>query len=135
MKFKNNREYPIKIVTSIGGGTLTYSIYGIQQANEYNIVITPVITSRIANKTITEVDKSLAPGKSVTVQAGHSGQRVTTYKEVWQNGTKLSSTVISNDVYNPMNTIIHVGPTPAPAPAPAATPAPNTTPTPQPTTP
>ena len=135
LKFKNNREYPIKIVTSIGGGTLTYSIYGIQQANEYNIVITPVITSRIANKTITEVDKSLAPGKSVTVQAGHSGQRVTTYKEVWQNGTKLSSTVISNDVYNPMNTIIHVGPTPAPAPAPAATPAPNTTPTPQPTTP
>lgn len=135
LKFKNNREYPIKIVTSIGGGTLTYSIYGIQQANEYNIVITPVITSRIANKTITEVDKSLAPGKSVTVQAGHSGQRVTTYKEVWQNGTKLSSTVISNDVYNPMNTIIHVGPTPAPAPAPTATPAPNTTPTPQPTTP
>ena len=135
LKFKNNREYPIKIVTSIGGGTLTYSIYGIQQANEYNIVITPVITSRIANKTITEVDKSLAPGKSVTVQAGHSGQRVTTYKEVWQNGTKLSSTVISNDVYNPMNTIIHVGPTPAPAPAPVATPAPNTTPTPQPTTP
>lgn len=135
LKFKNNREYPIKIVTSIGGGTLTYSIYGIQQANEYNIVITPVITSRIANKTITEVDKSLAPGRSVTVQAGHSGQRVTTYKEVWQNGTKLSSTVISNDVYNPMNTIIHVGPTPAPAPAPAATPAPNTTPTPQPTTP
>lgn len=135
LKFKNNREYPIKIVTSIGGGTLTYSIYGIQQANEYNIVITPVITSRIANKTITEVDKSLAPGKSVTVQAGHSGQRVTTYKEVWQNGTKLSSTVISNDVYNPMNTIIHVGPTPAPVPAPAATPAPNTTPTPQPTTP
>ena len=135
LKFKNNREYPIKIVTSIGGGTLTYSIYGIQQANEYNIVITPVITSRIANKTITEVDKSLAPGKSVTVQAGHSGQRVTTYKEVWQNGTKLSSTVISNDVYNPMNTIIHVGPTPAPAPAPAATPTPNTTPTPQPTTP
>ncbi len=137
LKFKNNREYPIKIVTSIGGGTLTYSIYGIQQANEYNIVITPVITSRIPNKTVTEVDKALAPGKSVTVQAGHSGQRVTTYKEVWQNGVKLSSTVITNDVYNPMNTIIHIGPTPVPAPTPAPTaptantsPAPATTPTP-----
>lgn len=132
LKFKNNREYPIKIVTSMGGGTITYSIYGIEQANEYKIVITPVITSRIEGKTITEVDNSLAPGKSVTVQAGHSGQRVTTYKEVWQNGTKLSSTVISNDVYNAMNTIIHVGPAaPTPAPAPA-TPEPNTTPTPNP---
>ena len=130
LKFKNNREYPIKIVTSMGGGTITYSIYGIEQANEYKIVITPVITSRIEGKTITEVDRSLAPGTSVTVQAGHSGQRVTTYKEVWQNGNKLSSTVISNDVYNAMNTIIHVGPA-APAPAPAATPEPNTTPTPE----
>ena len=128
-KFRNSRKYPIKIVTSMGGGTITYSIYGIQEENEYTVVITPVITSRIAGRTITEVDKSLAPGKSVTVQAGHSGQRVTTYKELWQNGTKISSEVITNDVYNAMDTIVHVGPAaPAPAPAPA-------TPTPAPTTP
>ena len=127
-KFRNSRKYPIKIVTSMGGGTITYSIYGIQEENEYTVVITPVITSRIAGRTITEVDKSLAPGKSVTVQAGHSGQRVTTYKELWQNGTKISSEVITNDVYNAMDTIVHVGPAaPAPAPAPApATPAPTT---------
>ncbi len=130
-KFKNSRKYPIKIVTSMGGGTITYSIYGIQEENEYTVVITPVITSRIAGRTITEVDKSLAPGKSVTVQAGHSGQRVTTYKELWQNGTKISSEVITNDVYNAMDTIVHVGPA---APAPAPTPAP-ATPTPAPTTP
>ena len=128
-KFRNSRKYPIKIVTSMGGGTITYSIYGIQEENEYTVVITPVITSRIAGRTITEVDKSLAPGKSVTVQAGHSGQRVTTYKELWQNGTKISSEVITNDVYNAMDTIVHVGPAaPTPAPAPA-------TPTPAPTTP
>lgn len=128
-KFRNSRKYPIKIVTSMGGGTITYSIYGIQEENEYTVVITPVITSRIAGRTITEVDKSLAPGKSVTVQAGHSGQRVTTYKELWQNGTKISSEVITNDVYNAMDTIVHVGPAaPAPAPAPV-------TPTPAPTTP
>lgn len=127
-KFRNSRKYPIKIVTSMGGGTITYSIYGIQEENEYTVVITPVITSRIAGRTITEVDKSLAPGKSVTVQAGHSGQRVTTYKELWQNGTKISSEVITNDVYNAMDTIVHVGPAaPAPAPAPAIpTPAPTT---------
>ena len=129
-KFRNSRKYPIKIVTSMGGGTITYSIYGIQEENEYTVVITPVITSRIAGRTITEVDKSLAPGKSVTVQAGHSGQRVTTYKELWQNGTKISSEVITNDVYNAMDTIVHVGPA---APAPAPTPAP-ATPTPAPTT-
>lgn len=122
-KFRNSRKYPIKIVTSMGGGTITYSIYGIQEENEYTVVITPVITSRIAGRTITEVDKSLAPGKSVTVQAGHSGQRVTTYKELWQNGTKISSEVITNDVYNAMDTIVHVGPA---APAPAPTPAPTT---------
>ena len=130
-KFRNSRKYPIKIVTSMGGGTITYSIYGIQEENEYTVVITPVITSRIAGRTITEVDKSLAPGKSVTVQAGHSGQRVTTYKELWQNGTKISSEVITNDVYNAMDTIVHVGPA---APAPAPTPAP-VTPTPAQTTP
>ena len=48
-------------------------------------------------------------------QGGHSGCRVTTYKEVRLNGTTISKDVITTDTYNPMKKIVIRGVAGAPA--------------------
>ena len=109
-KFKNSREYPIKIEATVNGGIAEFKIYGVQQQEEYEIRILPVTTGSIPYSTKYTQDASLAPGQHVVSQSGHAGYKVTTYKEVRLNGNVISKEVISNDTYSPMHTIIRVGP-------------------------
>ena len=35
-QFKNNRNYPIKIVCSVSGGVANFQIFGLKQENDYS---------------------------------------------------------------------------------------------------
>ncbi len=48
-KFKNTRNYPIKIVCSVGEGLVKFSIYGLRENTEYQVEIIPKITSRTSS--------------------------------------------------------------------------------------
>ena len=109
-KFKNTRNYPVKIEASVKNGIAEFKFHGIAEETEYEIKILPVTTSSIPFSTVYEEDPTLAPGQMVTKQGGHSGCRVTTYKETRLNGTVISKEVISNDTYDPMRKIVRVGP-------------------------
>ena len=108
-KFKNNREYPIKISSSVSGGVVTFTIYGIEQENEYDVKIIPIVTETIPKTTKYEDDPSLVEGSEVVKQVGTSGCKVTTYKEVYLNGSLVSKEVISNDIYKAMARIVKRG--------------------------
>lgn len=108
-KFKNSRNYPIKIEGSVSNGVAEFKIHGIQEEKEYEIRILPVTTASIPYKTSYIQDATLAPGHQIVSQSGHAGYKVTTYKEVRYNGEVISKEAISNDTYNPMQTIIRVG--------------------------
>lgn len=110
-QFKNNRNYPIKIEGSVGSGILTFKIHGIKEETEYEVKIVPYTTGTIPYTTQTITDTSLQPGETVIEQSGHAGCKVTTYKQLWLNGTMVSNELLSNDTYNAMQTIIRVGPT------------------------
>ena len=110
-QFKNNRNYPIKIEGSVGSGILTFKIHGIKEETEYEVKIVPNTTGTIPYTTQTITDASLQPGETVVEQSGHAGCKVTTYKQLWLNGTMVSNELLSNDTYNAMQTIIRVGPT------------------------
>ena len=110
-KFKNTRNYPIKIEASVSAGVVTFSIYGIKEENEYTVKILPKITQTTPYTTKNIVDPSLVPGTTKLSQGGMNGCKVTTYKEKYLNGTLISSEVISNDVYQVMTRIVRVGPT------------------------
>ena len=110
-QFKNNRNYPIKIEGSVGSGILTFKIHGIKEETEYEVKIVPNTTSTIPYTTQTITDASLQPGETIVEQSGHAGCKVTTYKQLWLNGTMVSNELLSNDTYNAMQTIIRVGPT------------------------
>ena len=110
LKFKNTRNYPIKIEASVASGIAEFKIHGIKEETEYEIKIIPVITQSIPYQTIYVPDPALAPGQQIVTQSGHSGCRVTTYIEKRLGGVVVSKDVLSNDTYNAMNTVVNVGP-------------------------
>ena len=75
-KFKNNRNYAIKITCSVEGGVATFNIYGLKEDSDCEVTITSGVTSRGAN--------------SLTSA---------TYKTLKRNGQVVSSTTISRDTY------------------------------------
>lgn len=109
-RFINSRSYPIKIEASVNNGIADFKIHGMQEEVEYEVKIIPVKTKSIPYTTTYEEDASIIPGQQIVKQSGHAGYKVTTYKELRQNGVVVSKEVISNDTYNPMRTIIRVAP-------------------------
>lgn len=75
-QFKNNRDYPIKVVASTGTGNVTCQIYGLKNSTEYEVKLETRVISKTATKTKTE-----------------------TYKILYLNGKEVSRTLISTDTY------------------------------------
>lgn len=48
-KFKNIRNYPIKINCSVSGGIAKFDIYGLREGTEYNVDVSSKVTSKTSN--------------------------------------------------------------------------------------
>lgn len=109
-KFKNTREYPIKIVaTTTASRKLTIAIYGTKEDKEYDVELTSWVTSTIASKVEEQEDKNLAQGKTKIIQAGKAGYKSVAYKTVKYNGKVISKVMLSQDTYGSTPKIIAVG--------------------------
>ena len=108
-KFKNNRNYPIKITAYVGGGVAEMSIYGIKEDSDYEVVLSTKITQTLYPKTIYEESSSLAAGKEKVIQTGKNGCRSIAYKTLKKDGKTISTTVLSNDTYDAMSRIVQRG--------------------------
>ena len=75
-KFKNNRNYPIKVVATTAPGSITCQIYGLAQDIEYDVKL----YSRVISKTETKT-------------------KVETYKLLYLDGKEVSRTWLSTDTY------------------------------------
>ena len=75
-KFKNNREYPIKLLVSVQGGYATAKIYGTLSQNEYDISIETSVVSRTSENLV-----------------------VNAYKVYRQNGVEVNRELLSTDSY------------------------------------
>lgn len=108
-KFKNNREYPIKIEAKSKNGVCEMSIYGIKEETEYEVVIQSNVISYIPYTTKYEKDSSLEEGKEVVEQSGYNGCTSEAYRILKLNGEVVSKTLLSKDTYDPMTKIIRIG--------------------------
>lgn len=115
-KFKNSRNYPIKILASIVGNKLTVDIYGLKSDNEYDVEIQSYVTSYIGYKTIEKPDPTLTKGETKVIEKGSSGCRSVAYRILKQNGNIISKTLLSKDTYHPHNRVVAVGTKEVPAP-------------------
>lgn len=75
-KFKNNRNYPIKIKASVSGGIATVSIYGLKTNNDYKIKIT---------------------SKKVRNSGNYSIYKA--YKHYYKNNKLIKTELLSTDTY------------------------------------
>ena len=75
-KFKNNRNYAIKITCSVEGGVATFNIYGLKEDSDCDVTISSSVTSIGANSFTSA-----------------------TYKTLRRNGQVVSSTTVSRDTY------------------------------------
>lgn len=75
-KFKNTRNYPVKILCTVSGGVAKCEIYGLKENPDYDVEI----TSRVIETTSTSIKSE-------------------TYKTVRQNGQVISSERINKDTY------------------------------------
>ena len=108
-KFKNNRDYPIKLVGYGTGGTVNFSIYGLKKDDDYEVKIVSSEVGSIPYTTKYENDSSLPAGTQKVSQAGSNGCKTQTYKILYKNGAEVSRTLINTDTYSPHNQVIRVG--------------------------
>lgn len=115
--FRNDTDYPIKIVTSYNDDTneLTATIMG-TRVNDNYVVMTNQFLSYSEFKVVYKEDESVSPGDQVVDQYGHNGYEVRTYRNVYDGeGKLLRSTVEATSDYDRGDKIILVAPGELPA--------------------
>ena len=75
-KFKNNRNYPIKLVCSVSNGTANFQILGLKTDQDYTVEITNRVTKTTTSSIYSEA-----------------------YKILKQNGKTVGTYLLSKDVY------------------------------------
>ena len=105
-KFKNTREYPIRIVASAENGIATVSIYGIKEQEEYTFTFKTVTVATTPFATQYVEDASLAAGTEKVKQKGANGITTKTYSTKMLNGKVISTKLLSTDTYTPMTKIV-----------------------------
>ena len=108
-KFKNNRNYPIKIVASCQNGVCSITILGIKEEVEYEVLISTNKLKTIPFTTKYVEDNSMMAGTQKQTQYGDNGYKYETFKTLKLNGTIVSTEKISNDSYTPLTRIIRIG--------------------------
>ena len=107
--FKNTRKYPIKIISIVKNGVVTTQIYGIKEEKEYEIAIESKVTETLPFTTNYIKDYNLQQGAEEIVQYGANGAKSETYKIVKEDGKIISRTLISSDIYSPLERIVKKG--------------------------
>lgn len=115
-RFKNDTKYPIKILASQSGSSMTITIKGTKTSDK-TVTLKTNVLSTLDFETIEKADKTLAPGTRTTSQTGTTGYKTVTYKTVTENGE--SKTVkANNSYYKKRDKIVLVGPAVPAEPAP-----------------
>lgn len=108
-KFKNTRQYPVRLVASAKNGIATISVYGIKEENEYTFSFSTKTVASIPFTTKYVEDSSLAAGTEKVKQKGANGLKTETYITKSLNGKVISTTLLSRDTYDAMTRIVLKG--------------------------
>ena len=112
-KFKNTRQYPVRVVATAKNGIATVTIYGIKEDKEYTFKFDVKRVATIPSTTEYIDDSTLPAGTEKVEQKGTNGLKTETYMTKLLNGKAISTTLVSKDTYNAMTRIIRRGTGPA----------------------
>ncbi|MDD6395224.1 MAG: VanW family protein [Acutalibacteraceae bacterium] len=102
-KFKNNKEYPIKITCTYAKRQLTVSIMGTSDG----------ITSKLEREILettpfqTVYKKPTSQHREGEITLGTAGKKIRVFQTIYQDGKFVSKKQISEDTYLPFNKVIY----------------------------
>jgi vancomycin resistance protein YoaR len=114
LRFRNNTGGYLYIKTRVGGGALTITVLG-DTAEKKHVELDSVVDKVLDFQVVTKDDPSLEKGKRVVETAGVKGYQVRAFRVI--DGVR---TLLSQDVYKPVDEVVRIGTMPAPVtPAPS----------------
>lgn len=130
-RFKNNTDYPIRILTFTKGRNLTVRLQGTKTDGTY-VKMTFVELSRTPYTTVYKADATIPAGTTKVSVTPYTGRKVEAYRCVYnEDGTLLSKTLESVNNYKKRDEVIlcnpeelHLYDPTVPAPSPSAEPSP-----------
>ena len=103
-KFRNDRNYPIKIESSVSGGVCTVSFYGLRRETEYDIKVETDYIRAI--KYTTKYDYNSNKKAGTVLQGGVNGSVVDAYRVYYLNGNYVKREKLSRDTYDAQAKIV-----------------------------
>lgn len=108
-QFKNNQLFPIRILATTDGSTLTITLQGTVTNPNQTVTISNSLTETIPYSGKTVLTDELSPGEQEVIQNGTDGSVVTTYRIITENGKTLQSETVSVSRYEPIPKVIREG--------------------------
>jgi len=101
-KFKNNTEWPIKIISKMSGGKLTFELFGVKSENDKMVIIENQTIQMTPFSTKYIDDPNMDEGQTIVKQKGSNGYVIDTYKIIKRNGNIVERKKISRSTYLPI---------------------------------
>lgn len=111
-KFKNNTDYPVKILAWQEGSSMSVKILGTKTTDKVVETKTEIVET-LDYKTVEKTDSSLSAGQRETSQSGITGYKTVTYKIITENG-QTTTVKANNSSYKSRDKIVLVGPAATP---------------------
>lgn len=108
--FENTSGYPMRIVATLEGNTLTVTFWGTATETDRRIELEAVTIAEYDFETKWELDPSLPKGTQRVSQYGQKGCRCELYKVVYIGDTEVERIKINSSYYNPCEQKIRYNP-------------------------
>lgn len=105
--FRNNTEYPIKILAEQTNGQMIMTILG-TKTNDKSVEMRTEVLETYSPQTIEREDSSMPEGETRVEQTGITGYSTRTYKQVTVNG-ETTETLANTSNYSKRDRIVYVG--------------------------
>ncbi len=108
-KFKNNTPFPVKVLASVSGRSLTVNILGTKSDN-ITVEMTSEVVGTTPYKTVYKTDDSVPAGSTRVSVTPYTGYTVKVYRNFYENGTYKETKLESTSVYRSRDQVILVNP-------------------------
>ncbi len=108
-RFKNNTPFPVKVVGSVSGRTLTVNILGTKSDN-VTVEMTNKVVGTTGYNTVYKVDSSIPAGSTRVSVTPYTGYTVKVYRNLYENGKLKDTKLESTSVYRSRDKVVLVSP-------------------------
>lgn len=108
-RFKNNTPFPVKLMASVSGRSLTVNVLGTKSDN-IKVEMTSKVVGTTGYQTVYKVDASLPAGSTRVSVTPYTGYTVKVYRNLYENGSLKDTKLENTSVYRSRDKVVLVSP-------------------------